>query len=172
MSVVQRGAAAATAPVGALVGLSRRDRNSGAAHQESALGGDDHHKSAGAAGTAAGMPRADGATAANAAAGRNGHAAGNGHTASGRPPRLTSGDPLHGRDVDHQDGREPDGADEGAAASAAERAVPGIDSVTAGDRRFAREPTPRDAHEDVMQRARELRERQREAAGVPEERGG
>src|SRR5207244_1972785 len=120
--------------------------------------------------TRTGTPRPGSADLANGPLGDRGHAAANGHTATGRPGRLTRGDPLHAGDVDHQAAREPARPADGAAAAAVlERAAPRTDAATPNDRRFASEPTPRDAHEDVMRRARELRERQRKAGGTHEQ---
>ena len=79
--------------------------------------------------------------------------------AAGEPDRLTHGDPLH--------------------AGGPDRAQPPVSPASGSEpgratdeRALEHEATPRASHEDVMRRARELRERQRETASVGEERRG
>ena len=161
-TVVQRGAAAAAAPVTALVGLGRRGHGAESAQQESALNGSEDAR------TGSGTHEAPSPSQTNG----RGSAASNGHKptpvaaprgdGSDRPAaapvdpgdsgRLTAGDPLHAR-------------------AQGEPAVRGSrsDRTAVTDvRGGASETTPRATHEDVMRRARELRERQRETAS-PEE---
>jgi hypothetical protein len=72
---------------------------------------------------------------------------------------LTHGDPLHARGPDR--------------AQPAASPASGIEPGDATDERVvAHEATPRASHEDVMRRARDLRERQRETTSVGEERHG
>jgi hypothetical protein len=166
-SAVQRGAAAATAPVTALVGLSRRS-SSDRAHQESALSGGeaarspgdgDTHSSAGAPGTTT-LPRAPSNGSPHGGSARNGEPPRRtrGPVAAGEP-ELTQGEPLHAGG--------PDPAQPPASPAS------GIEASGAEDGRGgAHEATPRASHEDVMRRARELRERQRETKSAGEERHG
>jgi hypothetical protein len=76
---------------------------------------------------------------------------------AGEPERLTYGDPLHAG------GRErAQPPDSPASGSEAGRATDQVEH----------DATPRASHDDVMRRARELRERQRDTATVGEERHG
>jgi hypothetical protein len=162
-SAVQRGAAAASAPVTALVGLGRRRSSSDRAQQESGLSGNENTRS-----PATGPDAAGAATGPRAQSNGSPHppASGNGRPATRTPtpgadgePELAHGDPLH-----------PGGPDR-----AQQPASPasGIAPTDAPDgHAVAHEATPRASHEDVMRRARELRERQHETASTGEERHG
>jgi hypothetical protein len=168
-SAVKRGAAAASAPITALVGFSRRGSNSHGAQQESALsggedarsrGGEHTHSSAAAPGTAT-LPR----PSSNGSPHRPGSAH-NGQPAARTPgpfaagePERTRGDPLHAGG--------PDRAQQPVSPASGSEAVGATDG-----RAVEHGATPRASHEDVMRRARELRERQRETASAGEERRG
>jgi hypothetical protein len=144
-SVVQRGAAAATAPVTALVGVSRRGSSAESGQQESALSGTDGGRSSTAAPAAA--------VSAKGSASSPPVRTSNRRTSV---DRLTPGDPLRASGgaptapATHDAGR-PSGSDA---------------------RPVEHEPTPRASHEDVMRRARELRDRQRSTTTSGEERRG
>jgi len=107
-SAVQRGAAAASAPVTALVGLGRRRSSSDRAQQESALSGSEDTRSHGGenthsratAGTT--MPRAPSNASPHVGSVDNGQPATRtrGPIAAGEPERLTHGDPLHAGEPD------------------------------------------------------------------------
>jgi hypothetical protein len=191
MSAVQRGAHVAVRPFSALVGVTRGGGHVGGARQESALpGGSDTLGSEGA-------DRTDGAPGsqktAETATGRSG---GERAMADPNPTRpLTSGDPLFN---DSAPRRTPSGKTMPSEAPQAEQAagaiggearastVPPVDRpVGAADHRHpvargseesasarTAEATPRATHEDVMRRARELRERERVGPVGEEERDG
>jgi hypothetical protein len=186
LSVVQRGASAAAAPVTALVGFTRRGRDRG---QESALAGTET------------APDVNGTAPAPAAVGtghehdtvpvlrRNGHPATPATPATATfadPPRAPAADPFaapRANDTDaptagHVAAPSPARFDDPVEARSGDNSqvdvtsVAGPSRMTAGDplhagapaaggALFSRDATPRSAHEDVMRRARELRERQR-----------
>jgi hypothetical protein len=167
-SVVKRGAAAASAPVTALVGFSRRGSSSDGAQQESALsggedarsrGGENAHSSATAPGTTTRRAPSNGSPHVGSAHSGQPAARTRGPIAAGEPDRLTHGDALHAGESDR-----------------AQQSLSPASGIEAGDatddRAVEHEATPRASHEDVMRRARELRERQRETASVGEERRG
>ena len=181
MTVVQRGANMAARPFSSLVGVTRRggnDQDGESRQQQSALvGGESGAASPTAANPAATSPPPATASPSPAAASsvhaNDAHVHAHGSVdVHGSPPRrsqLTPGDPLmapaakvNGEtqppapSVDH--GSEPIPIHAAAARRAAEQ-----------DRL---EATPRASHEDVMRRARELRERQRETVPAAEELGG
>jgi hypothetical protein len=168
MTVVQKGAHAAAAPMAALVGVARR----GPERQESALAGGE---SASTPETA--TPASAPATAAQAPPSvLAGATSGNGHG----PAKLSVGDPLHaqGRTANgaSSDGGVPrsraapaSGHVAPAAAPSANGHAPASPPIAVDPRREpAPEPTPRASHEDVMRRARELRENGR-AIGLGDE---
>jgi TrbL/VirB6 plasmid conjugal transfer protein len=141
-SVIQRGAAAATAPVSALVGFGRRGGSEEDGQQESALTGAQ-------GGTAPPRPPAAGGAAAGAP--RPAPTPGPGRGA------LTAGDPLRGNGSGNGNGASP---------------RPAAPARAAVEVRQARhEPTPRESHEAVMRRVLEEYERRRRAAGDAERRG-
>jgi hypothetical protein len=158
MTVVQRGAHVATRPFSALVGARRGGKDGESQRQESVLaGGPETGGSSGAGAMGSTAPsssgdsgRADpsGVVSANG----NGHASSNGSSGNGRPHPLTPGDPLHA-------GSASNGA--GSHEQSSHHCEPSAPDVT-----------PRASHEDVMRRARELRERQREPVPWGEERSG
>jgi hypothetical protein len=175
-TVVQRGAHIAARPFSALVGFNRSRGDD--TRQESALAGDtDTHGSGTGDGAGKGSRDAVGAPAVTG----NGHSPpahggsnGNGHArpgdaganGNGRALLSTSGDPLPANPSPAQPA--------GSAAVAVAPARPPSEAPAAAVRgqrgSHAPEPSPRASHEDVMRRARELREHQR--AGGPEEPGG
>jgi hypothetical protein len=140
---VQKGAQAATRPITALVGVSRRGDDAGDRRQESAL--------AGGAPADVASRRADAGVQARpapslvAAAPGDAHPKGNGHTSG-----LTSGGPAR-RNGSAVNATQPSN---GHVQPAPATGHPAVDRPAA---------TPRTAHEDVMRRARELRERGRVA---------
>jgi type IV secretory pathway VirB6-like protein len=183
MTVVQRGANVAARPFTALVGVTRRGLGgdgTGSRQQESALAaGDTSSSSPGtstsaAASTPAAAPSGGGVAAMHS----NGRAPveSNGHATPGRRfqrGQLTPGDPLQTPDprsnghAEHPSPSAPAAGHDGgpvAGDSAAARRAP--------DHTERPEATPRASHEDVMRRARELREREREIFPASEERGG
>jgi TrbL/VirB6 plasmid conjugal transfer protein len=153
-TVIQKGTRAATRPVTALVGVSRGAWQRDGQRQESALAG----------GEPAGAPATgtEGGTATQAPApSTNGHASangnGNGHGSAVAAPVRANGSAagLAERPPSSSNGHGT--AAWGAVRSPAERPP---------------EPTPRAAHEDVLRRARELREHQRAMGLGDGERGG
>jgi hypothetical protein len=180
MTVVQRGAHAAAAPMAALVGVTRR----GPERQESALAGAEPPSTSDGAPPAA-APAVTQAPAPLPAVAANG----NGH----RPASLTRGDPLQAAasafngassngdgHLPHPSERHANGhavqalpgaatpvQGTGSSANGAARAI-----VASAPREPAPEPTPRASHEDVMRRARELRENARATARGDEDARG
>jgi hypothetical protein len=178
-SVVQRGATTAAAPVTALVGLSRRHSNVEAS-RDSALGDSEARPPGASTATGAGV---------NGSSASNGYVRGANSTAAAQGParRLTSGDPLHPRgraanepgtgamSPGHSAAGVEDRADTAPSphdhATSSESNSPSNRSAEPDRRRGELEPTPRSSHEDVMRRARELRERQRDTAADEDHRG-
>ena len=149
-SVIQRGAAAASAPVSALVGFGRRG-GSGEDQQESALGGggETRQGAAVAAVTVGGGGKPDGPDGGPAPV-RTGAPGPQGPPGPrGAAGRMTHGDPLRGG---------------GAAPRPAAPRTAALGPVT-------REATPRESHEAVMRRVLEQYERQRRAKADGERRG-
>ena len=150
-SVVQRGATVAAAPVTALVGLRRRGSSADGAQQESALSGTEDARPSGG-GVSESSPQTNGSPPTQS---RNGHPG----TQTASPVRDGQGDTQHA------------GEPHRLAAPAASAAP--VDTPSGPEARPAEhDATPRASHEDVMRRARELRERQRETSAVLEERRG
>ena len=177
MTVVQKGAHVATHPFTALIGATRRGSAEGAGKQDSALSGTtsaDGLSPSGAGSEAppssASGPRPSGNGPMTPAVASNGRGAG---------PRVRPGDPLRASAAPSS----PGAADRGTATPDSPqqpRPTPDLHDVPAAPATVAAPParrdpeagdvTPRASHEDVMRRARELRERQRET--VPGERSG
>jgi hypothetical protein len=177
MTVVQKGAHAATKPFTALASVSRP----GSQRQESALAGGANQTSSKSVARSS-FDTSSSAPATGLVASVDGHGTpsspktpsapasidGNGH-ASGRFARVTPGDPL--RPVVWAS---PHGSAPASHAPSAEHGpathAPAAASTSAPHDPHV-EPTPRASHEDVMRRARELRERQREAIPSDWDRG-
>jgi hypothetical protein len=143
MTVVQRGAQIAAKPFSALVGVTRSP-DGGGARQESAL--------AGAADTSGREPPGDAIPVPVPVSG------------NGDALRPTRGDPLR------RNGQPAQPAPSDPPMEPAEPEGSPIVVRVRERRPVAPEPSPRASHEDVMRRARELRDHQRAAAG--EERRG
>jgi hypothetical protein len=152
MTVMQKGAHAATRPVTALVGVTRGAWRQDYQRQESALAGAEPPAPAAPAGSEASARSTDG------------HANGNGSGKAGAISRIVD-----------RNGSTRDPAEQTAAASnghAASVTASVAPSVRSPVEERASEPTPRAMHEDVMRRARELREHERSIGLGLEERGG
>jgi hypothetical protein len=178
MTVVQRGAHIAARPFSALVGVNRSQDDD--KRQESALtggtdtrGADASEHPGKAARDAVGAPALTSSghsPLAQSGSNGNGHSppAQSGSNGNGRALSPTNGDPLHANASPAQS------AANAAAALAPARGASEAPATAAVGREqqdsHAPEPSPRASHEDVMRRARELREHQR--AGERQERGG
>ncbi|MGH2970392.1 MAG: type IV secretion system protein [Solirubrobacteraceae bacterium] len=176
-NVVQKGAHIATHPFTALIGATRHGASERAGKQDSALSG-----AASADGSSSATPTGGaGAHAQPTSASANGHArtasgdrhasapiASSGNGGSGRRP---AGEPLRANDAPSNSvlAASTDGladSPEQRYSTSHPRTAPGA-PATAATQAVRRDPdapdaTPRTSHEDVMRRARKLRERQRE----------
>jgi hypothetical protein len=181
MTVVQRGATVAARPFGALVGVTRRRGEDGeveSRQQESVLagGGATAEATRSAPSSATSWDAAPPVTAEHHGSihAHDAHVHAHG-TVDVTPARrfqrneLTPGDPLMAPPAPSRGDREPP-------APSPDHAVEPIPIHAAAARRAAAqehgEVSPRASHEDVMRRARELRERQREVVPASEERSG
>jgi hypothetical protein len=187
-TVVQQGTHAATKPFTALASVSR----SGARRQASAIAGATSNRSSSSASERTGSTDSDGASTMNgsSAAGAGANHSANGHGSSsrgdgkstvassnGQVRRVAAGDPLRTADSTPADGSAPsppptDDPSRWSTTPAQRPAIAGRGSVSKESEPVSRvEPTPRSSHEDVMQRAREFRERQRKAGPSDWDRG-
>jgi len=188
MTVVQKGAHAATKPFMALASVSRP----GSGRQQSGLAGAAEQTSANSEATGSSTNGAASSSRAPAMS-VNGHgppsstkvpsapAVTNGHgpavapssSSSGRFSRVTPGDPLRAAAPTSANGSAPAprSNDHPPAADRKSPAPAPSAPAAAGPREPHVEPTPRASHEDVMRRARELRERRREAIPSDWDRG-
>jgi hypothetical protein len=177
MTVVQRGAHVATRPFTALVGVTRRgSQDGGARGQESALaGGADSPGSNGTSPSEAAPP-----TESPATSGSNGDAP---PTRIAAAARLTSGSPLRANGspvgaATRNGGPAPEPtadraqpAIRSADGDAPHHAAPDRAAVSERPQAAVAEATPRASHDDVMRRARELREGDRSGSGAREHDG-
>jgi hypothetical protein len=186
-TVVQKGAHVATHPFTALIGVTRGRGSERPGKQDSALSGATSADSSNGATPVAGAgTHPERSSASMSGPGRA--ASGNGHDpahlasrGNGAARRMTAGDPPRansapsGRASADNAGAVPDSSQE-RHLTPDPQAVPGAPTATAtrADRHDPDAPdaTPRTSHEDVMRRARELRERQRERVSSGEQRRG
>jgi hypothetical protein len=189
MTVVQKGAHAATKPFMALASVSRP----GSGRQESALAsaaGQTSAKSEATGSSTNGAPSSSGAPAmsvnrhgpasstkvpsAPAVTNRDGPVVSSSANGNGRFGRVTPGDPLRAAAPSSIDGSAPAPASVDhppAAGHQSPAPTPPAADASVSRRESHVEPTPRASHEDVMRRARELRERRRDAIPSDWDRG-
>jgi hypothetical protein len=172
MTVVQKGAHAAARPMTALMSVPRRGDHDQGGRQESALAGGEP---ASAPESAASPSHAGTHVSLAPPLVVAGAANGNGH-GNGTAAKLTAGNPLHANGASangasangNGNGGVPQPHPASGSTSGHAPAATAVPGPVADRRDPAAEATPRTSHEDVMRRARELRERER-AVGLGDE---